>query len=894
MIVSSVYSSLARIALIVATSLSVPLIGVAQTSALSGNVYEQANSPVPHANVLLKTKDGEQIIMFRPTDNMGRFNFSLPDGFRYDAHYLEVNHLTFEPQRIPLEAGKAVYDFHLQARVNEIPEIRIGRRPHIEQEGDTLTYDVGSFVEHTDRSIGDALRRMPGIEVASNGRITYQGQAISAFYIDGDDLLEGKYGIGTRAIPHGMVLSVQVLKNHQPIKVLKDRVISRDVAVNLVIKDEAKLKMSGEARLGGGLPEQYYAEVNTMLFNNKYKLLNVLKGNNTGIDLFQDQDDLVAGLEVAEERRLLTTGTVGDPPLPRDRYYFNNSGGVFANNLLNLRNQWQVASNVDFVIDRNRMDYLNRSAIFTSTDSVVFHEELHRVNTPMQLKAKFRGERNAASNYFSNTLQLTYGNNRTNANLSGIGLGLAQSLRHGTWIAENNFQYIPRLANRDVVRLKWRVQSKKLPELLAINPASMVAHIDTLGIFDRLEQGVDISSVMSDAGIEYAPRPKGTMLQRYEVNATQEWQSLHSDIHLIEEDNHTDGGFMGNRLSWRKTSASARSIYSMKTGRMDWTLNLPLTFQQIGYKDTSFSMDNTQSDWLFTPSLYGRVKLTRASDISVRYRHSNRFSDLYSIYQGAILSNYRTLSANSPVLQRQRVHQIGADFKTGDPITMLFFKLGYDYSHITSNTASSFLVEEQITRAILVPLQNTIRNHQISADLSKFVFFLSGKSGIRIDWNLANQNQIVNGELLPYQNRSLTLRPDLSLKLLRRVQLRYANHLTWYRNEPRAGAAGFSQRLFMVNQSLQLTYSPKPYWHLSARGQQLHTDREQGTSLNYFFVDANVRYRVARWRTEFEFDWTNITNIRTFEYSMLVNNMALDSRYEIRGHMFLMKASFAF
>src|SRR5690606_37281882 len=138
---------------------------------------------------------------------------------------------------------------------------------------------------------------------------------------------------GTRAIPHVIVQGVEVIKNHQPIKVLKDRVIARDIALNLIIKDQAKLEVTGDAILGAGLPEHYFAEINTMLFNQKHKLMNVLKGNNTGEDLSLDLLDLVSPTSNSSDF-LLNSGTVGYPDIPKQRYYRNNSVGLFTHNLV--------------------------------------------------------------------------------------------------------------------------------------------------------------------------------------------------------------------------------------------------------------------------------------------------------------------------------------------------------------------------------------------------------------------------------------------------------------------------------------------------------------------------------------------------------------------------------
>src|SRR5690606_7831628 len=170
------------------------------------------------------------------------------------------------------------------------------------------------------RTIEDVIKRLPGMEVNEDGKIKFNGQDISNLYIDGDDLLDDKYAIGTKTIPYAMVKGVEVLQNHQPLKVLKNKVFSDQIAVNLVIKEEAKLKLSTQARLGIGLPQQYEGELNAILFNKKYKMLNVLKGNNTGDDLRSDfngfnRSSLLSSMGNAQPKALLSAGTTGSPAL---------------------------------------------------------------------------------------------------------------------------------------------------------------------------------------------------------------------------------------------------------------------------------------------------------------------------------------------------------------------------------------------------------------------------------------------------------------------------------------------------------------------------------------------------------------------------------------------------
>ena len=65
----------------------------------------------------------------------------------------------------------------------------------------TITYNVGSFAQKQDKTIGDVLKRMPGIDVANNGKIQYQGTDINKFYIEGMTFSEANTGSPQTAYP---------------------------------------------------------------------------------------------------------------------------------------------------------------------------------------------------------------------------------------------------------------------------------------------------------------------------------------------------------------------------------------------------------------------------------------------------------------------------------------------------------------------------------------------------------------------------------------------------------------------------------------------------------------------------------------------------------------------
>lgn len=881
-----------QVMLLVSLSIS----ATAQQISLAGTVSDEQGVPVPLANVLIKQRKNEKLLYFKATDNNGAFVLNLPSETILTYFYLEVTHVSYRTIKIELEKGKNFYEIRLSRQRVHLDEVSVGIKPRINASGDTIRYDVNSFATQLDRSVGDALKRMPGFEVEQNGRILYQGQAISHLYIDGDDLLEGKYGIGTRAIPHAIVQGVEVYKNHQDIKVLQDRVVSRDITINLVIADKAKMRLNGEAKLGGGWPEQYVSELNAIVFNDKIKMLDALKGNNAGIDIREDLQDLTGQAATNLERHsqpLLSSGTAGAPNLPKARHYLNNSVGLFAHHLVTLDADWQVRANIDLFADRNKLIYDNQNMIFGEMDSISFTEQLYRVNKPFLTEGSLRVHKNTKKTYLNNLLKFNYSRDYSAAELSGDEQLIDQRLKQQQWFFDNHFQYFPMLKGKDVLKFSGRVATNKAPEQLVLaSPQKPIVDVPSMSL-SWLRQRVTTRTTHAELNIEYLLKPTW-FSHRYNLQAFSEWQSLHSSLNPIEGEQVLDEITTGNALQWRRSYALLGSTYEIKRSNFTLSATLPLRLQQISYDDAQFALNRGQVDWLFDPSLEISKKIGQQHEVAGHYGYSNTFGNMQNIYQGAIMTNYRTLLANDTVLQRNRGHHAGFAVKLANAPDMLFVNLGYDYAHVASNVMMSYQVTEQLTSVVALPLTNRQTQHNAVAGISKFLFFLGVKSGITAKWSLTNDNQLVNDALLPYRNRMFSLSPDLNAKLLGRINVAYIGNWSWLHNEPRQRGLPFSQRLVTFSQSVQLYYSPSAMLDIGLKGQQLYTKQREQANYNYFFMDANARYKIPTWRIVLEFDLFNIANIKTFEYIALTTNSRHNNRYQIRGRMALVKAAFTF
>lgn len=139
----------------------------------------------------------------------------------------------------------------LKERSNFLNEVILKAKKNIEIRGDTISYIVDGIKKEKDYTIEEVINRIPGVEIKENGQISYNNRIISHLYINGVDLLEGRYNIATKGIPADTVEEINIMKKHNHARIDKGITDSEDVAFNLKIKKNHSLIFgTGKAEIG--------------------------------------------------------------------------------------------------------------------------------------------------------------------------------------------------------------------------------------------------------------------------------------------------------------------------------------------------------------------------------------------------------------------------------------------------------------------------------------------------------------------------------------------------------------------------------------------------------------------------------------------------------------------
>lgn len=875
------------------------LIGITSVFAqkqIKGKIKDSKGSPISSANVNLKDAEGN-ILSFTRTNDKGEYTLSLTEETKNLA--IEATTIGYEKKKIDVVELSKEYNFTLNESETTLKTVVVKNRPKLTMNGDTLNFKTSDFADATDRYIGEVLKKMPGMEVGEDGKVSYNGKGISALYVDGENILDDKYSIATKAIPHGAVETVQVIEKDQPIKMLRKNNMSDDVALNLVLKDEAKMKLMGDIKAGLGTPDRFDGNVNAMMFDKKLKFINNLKGNNIGIDPGVELTsfnlaDYMKRLDNDKPSGFLSAGAAGVPTLPQKRTLFNKAGLANLNNLYKFSEDLQVKANVSYLYDKRDQQYSKFSETYLQGQTISYNELQDNSINPQQLQTKFNIIGNAENYYLNNTLTANYSTKSTNSGVVINSIGATQALKQETFDISNEFNYRKKLKSENTFNFYSYINRTTQPEVLNIRPGLNEDILNNGNPYAGLNQYIKLPTWYANNYTAFA-FVNNKFVQTYKVGFNIQKQQLNSELYRVQNNLSTElvAPAMANDLNWLKTKLYTDAMYEYNTGNFKTSLSLPVSYNMINYEDPGKALDKSLSKFFVNPSLNLRYQTGIENYIQANYSYNNDLGGLDDVYRGTILKNYRSLFANDAPISERKSQSVGATFNFRKAMQMFFFNLGINYSTSTINTISSYTITDNINQRIVLPFANDNKSLNLSASTSKYLFALRSTISAGASYNKSTFDQLQNNVLLPFTSETNSYKAGIDSKITNFINWSYNATLSVSKNRTTvANAIQNNNQQLRQQSSITATAFKRVFMTLSA--EHIFTHQNTQPDLKYLFADFNMRYRLVKYKTDLEFGVTNLANIKKFEANYLSANSFSSGTYYIPGRVAMMKATFSF
>jgi hypothetical protein len=863
---------------------------------IRGKVTDSGGKAVPYASVNLKNSVTNRIVGFAVTDAGGAYALQIPAGAPLSGLLIEVTSIGYATRSRPITDPQLAYDFTLTISANQLRTIEIkSSRPVLRMHGDTLGYNVADFASAQDMTIGDVLKKLPGITVGSDGAISYNGKPISRLYIDGDNLLDDKYNIATTTIPHSVVEQVQVIQNDQPVKVLQNKVMSDDVALNLTIKKGAKMQMVGRESAGAGLPGNYNVDLNAMMFKDNYKAINYLKGNNTGYDL---QQELVAHNLTNSEQlidnsmpaALLSIGTVNDPALSRDRYLFDGSGLLSLNNLVKLPNDLQLRINAWYFHDNQRQDFSQQSTIYLPGDTVRYNETQHNRFQPDILHAQFSLNINRGKYYLNDALVLDDNRSAYHSDLNFGDAAVNQVLHDNPLSFSNEFNLITSLKSGGIIQTYSYVSHSAEPENRTIGSNYEPAIFNDSNQYAQLIQTVNVPTWYTTNYISLKI-PSNLITQSLKAGFSVQSQTLTSDLDVAQVNRKItpESDSSVNHLNWTRTKIYAEADYDLPGRILQANLSLPVSRQQINYSDDLYALDKQLTRLYFNPLFKVKYQVGAENYLSLLYNYRNETGTIEDIYQGYILKDYLTLYANGADLNEKQDQHASAGFSFRKSLIMLFASLNISYDHIAASKIASVILTNNLEQQVMLPYPNATGSWTVSSTVSKYSFGLKTTFSAGLQGQSTRSVQLQNDQLLPFNTITETGSLGADTKAGDHVAFDYKATLIQTASHSVVDAS--AGRIDQLQQQASVEYNPLTNLQFKLSGEHYFTRQEGNPDLKYFFADGSAKFRVGKSKTAFELSAVNFLNVKTYRAFYLSANTFTASSYALPGRIVLLKVT---
>ncbi|MDE5882410.1 MAG: Plug domain-containing protein [Muribaculaceae bacterium] len=806
------------------------------------------------------------------TDENGKFQ--MPVNYNCDSLILKASSVEIEPTQITVANRTGNYEIIVENRAADLKEVVV-KSKKVYSHGDTINYNVGSFLSQTDQTIADVLRKMPGITVSDAGQVAYQGKPIKNFYIEGLDLMKGHYGIATNNIDPNNIATVQVMENHQDIKALKGLRPEEQASINLRLKDGVKGVFNLIAAPGGGYgdKELWNNSAIATYFRRTSQFLATYKGNNTGEDLSQElysfDDDYFRTTNIS------TISMPSAPGIDKRFYYFNRSHNATFNNVYRIGKSGEFGINAAYLNDRDtRQSQSSVANYLPDGDQNTVDERMKGTAYTQKAYGDLTYMNNGDENYLKEQLKFDWSITDADSRILADGDNISQIGKTNTYRLLNKFHMTHRNSSDRGFEITSLVNLEKRPHSLCVYPNLFSDIIPD----DILYQHVDFRNISTEnsAGLLSAFKVGNFTLHPSAI-ANYHHNSLESRLEASDND---------LTLDYLDAGVGAEMMFS--TRKVNASLYLPMKFQMFRLNNRLDGNITDKNRFSVEPSFNFTYKFNSNHNLKVAAMLNYMIPSIETLYSGHILTSYRQLSAYDVTGLFEGMNQhysLGYDFK--NVLSMSFAGAEISWNRQSPEVLYGSYYDGIVQRAI--SRRTSENGDMISAKIhiGQGFDWRRLKIGASIIYSYYDSPLLVQNEVLRYSGNSIGVNADISLTPFKWLGVAYQGNYSqsatrqkgydrfpWLRTLTNKASLDFT-----IPEGVTLTTSLYHYYNNFNDGDK-----------SFFLLNAEARYTIKRF--SFRLSCDNLLNRKSYIYSNLSALTESKAIYNIRPLSVLLKIRF--
>ena len=853
---------------------------------VTGRITDLQQKPV--SDVIVKLMSGNRTLAFTSSNAQGGYMLELKEAPKNEVMLL-FNHISYEKESesLTLKEKETKIDRMLTPKNISLKEVKVKANP-LWQKGDTLTHHLASFLGKGDVTLEDGLKRLPGVDVAKSGAISYMGKPISQFNIEGLDLLGGKYNLATRNIPADYVTNVEIVRNHHSRKVEKD-VLSNEVSMNIKLAKKAKFKPFGqeEAGVGASPPAPLQGEgsgvkfllgITGMMFTDTFQTICSLKGGNYKSFARADMYDHFGGNAISTPATSMFGGFDGGAP-PQGEYLYQRNGMVTLNAINKLDSVTTVKVNADYSYHRATHD-ISQSSTYLSGDGsyVTVIEQTSPLTKTHLPKLSMNYQKNADHVYLSDEFFVKGMFEQNEGNIVANGMPIGQHRSSSSFEIDNSFYWADKTAKGTHRYVSVPISFKRTPTLKLT--------------FDQGGKGYAQTAQSSTLTMNVHSSFTIPIGKTFRLKLPVALNAMYDDLETYREATADANDIRG--WAFNPTLNPGFDIHS-RNRRFYLSAGLGAALKGLYYNRMNYTK------LVLNPSLGINYTFSANSKLSFSTGYSTHIGDMMTLLTEPMQVNYRMVRTSSGIIGESNTWSVSGDWKWQLPMQYFTLSLGASHSEDKRNTLNSQHIDgiDISSSAMLCDTRSRTTNFTI-ASTKNFPSLLT-KLSAEANYGFGNGEQAVNASIIKIRSNNYNLHGNATVSPLAWLELRYDIRYGWSKSSltpdpsPKGegsdnrGGAG-SETLTSLSHSGAIHVFPISILDLSLSYEHVRRQIIADQFKHMSLFNASAQYKLKRLVLRLELD--NLLNQRNYAYTVFdgINTYSYD--FGLCGRTIMLRATF--
>jgi hypothetical protein len=853
------------------------------------------NEILENVSVILLNKD--KTIAYTFTDVNGEYKLSTYAN--RDSLFIKAVSLGYKTKIMEVavkSVDKVNLNIELTSNPTQLNEIIINAERPIKVSNDTVIFKTKYFKDGTEETVEDLLKKIPGLQIDSQGTIKVGNQEIEKLMVDGDDFFERGYKLLSKNMPAYPIEEVEILKNYSNNRLLKDIEESNKVALNLKLNEKSKRIWFGNIETSISNDNFYQVKGNLMNFGKINKYYFLTNFNNIGYNATGDLGNLISPTSTNEPSNIgnnqstynLLNLSPSNPNFKENRTNFNNAELVSLNAIFNPTEKLKIKALGFFNWDetdffRNSIDVVDVNGTnFTNTEDYELRNKkriafgkldfIYNISKTKMLEA---------------TTKYNNGDFNDDSNLIFNGNSTIENLQHQNTLFDQKISYTNKFKDKKVLLLTGRFIDEKTPQTYQLNEyfyqdlfpeitnANNVAQLSEnqmrfAGINAHLLDRKDNGNLLElQLGNEY---------RRDELSTT---FSLLEDETLIEQ---PDG--YQNETNYQVNDLYFKSKYRLEL--KDFGLTGKLDFHQLFNKLENNQISSSQNPFFINPSIGLDWKINDENKIISSYSYSTTNAKILDVYSDFVLTGFRSFSKGTGNFNQLDASSLIFNYQLGNWSDRFFANTFLIYSKNHDFFSTNTLIEQNFTQAEKIVIEDR-EFISINSKLDYYFKFISSNLKLDLAYTQSEFKNIVNDSDFR-EVTSKNYNYGLELRSGFKGIFNYHIGTKWTTTEVQTSI----ENSFTDNVSfLDLSFIFNKKFDVQVQSERYYFGNLQ-TDNTYYFLDFDTRYKLIENKLTLGLTGKNLFNTERFRNFSVSDIGTSTTEYRLLPRFVLLKLEYRF